>query len=434
LLAVDCSASNSIGELQQVLRDAALTAQGAGWLRAWDYDETRLRERRHPTRWDLDAAVPDRPVRLAHRSGHAHVLNSKALAAVGVPDDGGDPPGVAVERDERGVPTGLLLEAEAFLDARVSRLTRSELRDGVRNAARLLLSRGVTGIQDATPANDLSRWALFRQMVADGDLPIPCVFMPGLAHLPDFLNAGLGFGAGDGGVRVGPAKGVITLSTGELRPSRPELTEMVGQAHQSGFPVALHAVEAEAVRVAAEVLGGVQRRTPRPGLRHRIEHASECPPDVLEAVREAGVIVITNPGFLHANGDRYLREVSQAMQPWLYRIGSLHRAGVPVAFGSDAPVGIPDSLLAAQAAVTRKSASGAMLGPNEIVSMDDALRMSTVDAVHASGLSLETGIIAPNMRADFVLLDKDPTKVPPEELGRIRVLKTIVGGVVAFEG
>ena len=431
LLAVDCTPCRSVDALVETIRRAAAATPGR-WLRAWGYHESLLQERRHPTRRDLDAASPDRPVRLAHRSGHAHVLNSPALREVGITETSPDPPGGVIERDEQGAPTGVLFEMDAWLDGRVPSLTDVELGQGVRLASRLLVERGVTCFHDATPSNSLERWRLFRRLYAEELVSPRCVFMPGLAHLPSFLDAGLGYGAGDGALRVGPAKAVLTLTTGALHPPRDELLERVRHAHQAGFPVALHAVEAEAVAAAAEVLLAVQQERPRSDLRHRIEHASECPPEVLDLVRRSGAVVVTNPGFVHHSGDRYRSEVPQAMLPWLYRIGSLHRAGMPVAFGSDAPVELPDPLLETFAAVTRRAASGALLDPDEAVDLETALRMHTRGGAFAAGMEAEVGVIAPGMRADLVLLDGDPAKREPAALRERHVTMTLVDGKVVF--
>ncbi|MSQ12554.1 MAG: amidohydrolase [Dehalococcoidia bacterium] len=431
LLAVDCTPCRSMDALAETIRRAAATTMGR-WLRAWGYHESQLKERRHPTRRDLDAALPDRPVRLAHRSGHAHVLNSAALREVGITETSPDPPGGVIERDKRGAPTGVLFEMDAWLDGRVPSLTDAELGRGVRLASRLLVERGVTCFHDATPSNSLERWRLFQHIHAEGMVAPRCVFMPGLAHLPSFLDAGLGYGAGDGTLRVGPAKAVLTLTTGALHPPRDELLERVRRAHLAGFPVALHAVEAEAVAAAAEVLLMVQQERPRPDLRHRIEHASECPPEVLDLVRRSGAVVVTNPGFVHHSGDRYLAEAPHAMLPWLYRVGSLHHAGATVAFGSDAPVELPDPLLETSAAVTRRSSSGALVGPDEAVDVETALRMHTRGGAFAAGMEREVGAIAPGMLADLVLLDGDPREREPAALRERHVTMTLVGGKVAF--
>ncbi|HUS82350.1 MAG TPA: amidohydrolase family protein, partial [Dehalococcoidia bacterium] len=130
LISVDCSpaAVSSIDEVQDALRRKAADTPAGSWLRATGYDETALAERRHPTRWELDAAAPDHPVRLIHRTGRACVLNSLALALAGVGIATEEPPGGHMERDPTsGEPAGLLIEMDALLDAAVPPIDEAEL-------------------------------------------------------------------------------------------------------------------------------------------------------------------------------------------------------------------------------------------------------------------------------------------------------------------
>ncbi len=439
LVSIDCTpaAVRSLGDLRQRLAEAARHAPPSAWLRGWGYDDAALAERRHPTRYDLDAAAPSNPVRLTHRSGHAVVLNSPALAAVGIRRETPDPPGGAIDRDEHGEPTGLLFEMDAYLAGRVPRLPPDDLERGVREANAWLLSRGVTSVQDATPDNDLSRLRLLARM-ADGGLLAPrLTFMPGARNLSEFQDVPplpLGEGWGEGPPRLGHAKIMLTASTGALSPTVEELEALVRDAVARGYPVAVHCVEADAVRAAAAVL----RRVPPPeggSAPHRIEHASELPPDALEAVRASGAMVVTNPGFVHFGGERYRRTVPPEEQPWLYRIGALHRAGVPVAFGSDAPVEMPEPLAELAAAVTRRSGEGGLVGPpTEAVSTEDAFRIAILGGAHAAGAGAWLGALRPGMAADLVLLDGDPFRRDPAEWPRLGVLATIVGGQVVWEG
>ena len=123
LLAVDCSpaAVSSIEDIKERIRERAADAPPDGWIRGVGYNEFYLSEKRHPTRWDLDAAVPDRPVRLTHRSGHAVALNSRAMALAAIGSDTPDPPNGVIERDGvTGEPTGLLLEMDRLPGGRDS--------------------------------------------------------------------------------------------------------------------------------------------------------------------------------------------------------------------------------------------------------------------------------------------------------------------------
>ena len=430
LLSLDCTPASvpSLGALRDRLGEAARQAPPGVWLRGWGYDETALAERRYPTRYDLDAVAPHNPVRLTHRSGHAAVLNSLALEAVGIRRETPDPPGGAIDRNEHGEPTGLLLEMGAYLAGRVPPLPMADLERGVRKGNAWLLSRGVTVVQDASPDNDLSRLRLLTRMIDNGHLVPRLTFMPGIRNLHEFQDGP----AGECGPRLGHAKIMLTASTGALSPTPEELEALVREAVGRGYPVAVHSVEADAVRAAADVL----RRVPPEGsgAPHRIEHASELPPDALEAVRSSGAMVVTNPGFIHSGGERYRRTVPAEEQPWLYRVGALHRAGVPLAFGSDAPVEMPEPLAELAAAVTRRSSEGGLLGSaSEAVAVEDAFRIAIGGGAHAAGAGAWLGALRPGMAAALVLLDGDPFRREPAEWPRLRVLATIVGGRVAWE-
>ena len=434
LLSLDCTPASvrSFDELRRRFGEAARQAPPGAWLRGWGYDDAALSERRHPTRHDLDAAAPRNPVRLTHRSGHAVVLNSLALAAVGIGPETPDPPGGAIDRDEHGEPTGLLLEMGDYLAGRVPRLSHDDLQRGVRAANTWLLSRGVTSVQDASPDNDLSRLRLLARMADNGLLVPRLTFMPGARSLAEFHDGSNDWSDGERSPRLGHAKIMLTVSTGAPSPTPEEMETLVREAVGRGYPVAVHCVEAEVVRAAADVLGRV--RPPEGGAPHRIEHASELPPEALEAVRSSGAMVVSNPGFIHFGGERYLRTVPVEEQPWLYRIGALHRAGVPLAFGSDAPVEMPEPLAELAAAVTRSSSEGSLVGSaTEAVAADDAFRIAIRGGAHAAGASAWLGALRPGMAADLVLLDGDPFRRDPAEWPHLRVLATITAGRVAWE-
>ncbi len=435
LLAVDCSPSvvSSIQDIVERLRTRAASAPPDAWIRATGYNEFYLREGRHPTRRDLDAAVPDRPVRLTHRSGHAVVLNSPALALAGIHKDTPDPVYGVIERDEAtGEPTGLLLEMDDYLEGVVPPLSQEEVYAGVRLFNEQCLSLGITSLQDATPGNSPERWRLFEGIKERGLLTPNLTLMAGASHLTRFLEEGFAFGHAGPGMRLGAAKVMLTMTTGSLNPSREELHRIVGDAHRSGFQVAIHAVEMEAVEAAVEA---IRQQTHDSGssLRHRIEHCSECPPHLVERLDASGITVVTQPGFIYYSGERYLSEVSEERQPWLYAIGSLNAAGVPLAAGSDAPVAPMDPIAGIYAAVTRRAESGDPVLPQEAVSVEIALRMYTLGSAYASFEEQAAGSIATGKRADLALLDRDLTAIPTEEIISTRVLMTVAGGEVVWE-
>ena len=445
----------------QVLKDAIrrradLTPQGK-WIRGFGYDELALDERRHPTRWDLDSATHHHPVRLDHRTGHATVLNSQGLRLAGIHRDIPDPVEGVIERDEEsGEPTGLLLEMGAFLGERLGRLrANAETEEGVLRMSRMLLGYGITSVQDAGHGNSLSRWDTFHSLQTSGRLQCRVTMMAGATHLDDFLAEGRHWGDGDQWLRLGHAKTMLTLTTGALQPNIEELRQIVHRAHQSGFPVALHAVEQEVVAAAAQLLqelplysflkkGDGRISTPEATSvpRDRLEHCSECPPELSAAVCRSGAMVITQPGFIYWNGDRYRERVDPSLLGSLYPIGELIRCGVTVAFGSDSPVIDPNPWPAIYSAVTQFTKAGPQMHRNgedtprsaRKIPIESALRMYSIAGAYADGTQNIKGTIRPGKLADLVLVNKDPTTVDPETLKDIHPVLTILGGRVVWEG
>ena len=430
LEAVDCSPSNvsSIGDIiREIGRRASATPCGE-WIRATGYSEFDLREKRHPTRQDLDLASRQHPVRLNHRSGHACVLNSLALERVGIASDFEEPKGGTVGRDlVTGEPNGLLLEMDSWLEDRIPPLDEFSLRKAAGEAGRRFLSQGVTSVTDATASNSLERWSILRRFRADGDFAPALHMMPGYRQLAEFEESKLLHGYSDDLSTLGHAKLVLSLTSGRLAPDPVTLRDLVAAAHSHGFPVAIHAVEADAVTAAAEALAANRAR----GLRDRIEHASECPPDALEAMLKAQPVVVTQPGFLRESGDRYLAEFDDDAR-WLYRFKTFIDKGIVLAASSDAPVTVPNPLLGIHAAITRQSDSGATVGPNEKLTAKQALTMHTRNAAYAVGSERETGTIAVGKRADLAVLSRDPTQLEPDALLEMAVTLTIVNGEVVW--
>jgi predicted amidohydrolase YtcJ len=451
LTGVDCSAGRvgSISELKRVISQEARQKPPGQWIRGYGYDDLSLAEGRHPTRWDLDAAAPHHPVRLDHRSDHAVVLNSLALGLAGVYRETPDPPEGVIERDQTsGEPTGVLLEMSGFLTRNLGGIRdKVQFEQGIANLNRKLLEYGITSVQDAGPNNGLARWSTLQDLKDSGKLASRITMMVGAPYLDEFLALGMDWGMGDNQLRLGHAKIMLTLTTGSLQPDSEELRRIVSPAHQAGFPVAVHAVEAEAVMAAARVLGEepscwkLQKGPAGLGkLLDRIEHCSECPPAALEQVKSCGAAVVTQPGFVYWSGDRYLEHVPPELRPHLYAIGALDRAGVLMAFSSDAPVVDPNPWPAIYSAVTRFTRNGSPLpqvgepGQGQGVSVLDALRMYTAAGARVEGRQSQKGSIRAGKLADLVLVDADPTEVELSALRNIKAVLTIVGGKLLWDG
>lgn len=426
LSAVDCSPAHvrSIANLQRRLREAARSTSGL-WIKAAGYDELLLAEGRHPTRADLDAAVQDRPVRLVHAAGHALVLNSEGLEAVGIDSSTPEAPGGTIDRaPESSEPTGLLFEMNTYVGARMPRPDEDELTGYARQASEALVSAGVTSVTDAGHTSRRDRVELYGRLQERGDFrPRTTVMLA-----PGVDRTGL---PSHGPVRAGAAKLMLTVSGGRLSRSAAELRAAIQEAIDGGargraWGVAIHAVEAEAVLAACEALS----RLDELALVRRIEHASEAPPSVISAIARAGATVVTQPGFLYERGERYVAAAADGGPDLscLYPLRSLLGAGINVGAGSDAPYGPHRPLDSIAAAVNRRSRDGQAVGPGQSVTVDQALAMFGPAAAAAEGFDRERGALSPGKVADFVVLDSDPLRLESDAIARIRVLRTVIGG------
>ena len=280
LTEVDCRPPTvrSVEEIVDAVRARAAETPPGEWVRARGYNESELTEGRHPNRWDLDRATAAHPVRLMHSTRHAAVLNTAAMREVGIGTDTDEPPGGTIDRAlESGEPTGLLLDMGEWLSSRMPPLSETVFADAVREAGQRMLSQGVTTVTDAGPGNTPGSWSTYSRLKIDDDFAPRVVMMAGARHVGRFADAGLHFGAGNDELRIGHAKVMLTASIGRLEPDPDELKALVEYAARMGFPVAIHAVETEAVRTAADAIAEAIRKVGPPSVPHRIEHCSEVP-------------------------------------------------------------------------------------------------------------------------------------------------------------
>lgn len=428
LATLDLGMASSIEAIQHAICDHVLAHPQPGWIRARGYDESRLREKRHPDRHDLDAVAPLHPVRLTHRSGHAHVLNSVALAQAGITSDSADPPGGLIERDlATGEPTGLLFEMHETLARAMPPLAPGEADRAIALASDSLVAAGITSVHDTSARNDLRRLDSFRGWSRRGLLRPRLRMALGWPAFDALDVAEADRIDADERVDVGGVKVIVHEATGRLEPSQAELDAIIERIHRAGWQAIVHAVEPAPIVAACAAIERALARLPRPGgHRHRIEHCSVCPPALARRVAAAGITVVTHPSFVHFSGARYLETMPTDELRDLYPLAELHRAGVAVAASSDAPVAPPDPLVGVRAAVTRRTDDGRTLGGEQAVAPEQALRMCTIEASRAMCIENDRGMLCAGAAADFVVLDRSPLDATPD--APVRVLQTWVGG------
>jgi len=428
----------SIADIRAAVKEKVKTTPPGDWITGTDYNEFYLAEKRHPTRWEIDEVAPDNPVILSHRSLHGCVLNSKALELSGITIATPEPPGALIDRDVNrgGEPNGFLAEMLGYIREHVMPpITGQHLDAAIRLADEQYLARGITSLQDATIVNDFTRWRHYQHFKERGLLHSRIYMMTGIDNVKEFLDAGLRFFAGDGHLRLGSVKIVPSMVSDKLHPSPHELEALVLPTHRAGFQLAIHAVQTEMVDAIIRTYEYLQASVPDfDARRHRIEHCSECPPQIMNRLKKLNPVVVSHPSFTYYSGDRYLATVEKEIIPWLYRIGTMTKSGLTVAAGSDSPI-VPNSpLMGIYAAVTRKTSSGKLLGVEERLTAAQVLKMYTLNAAYASHEENIKGSITAGKLADFVLLSANPLLVAPEMVPDIKVSMTVIGGKIVWEG
>jgi predicted amidohydrolase YtcJ len=373
---------------------AATSARPRGaWVRATGYHEGR-----EPLldRDVLDMLAPHHPVRVQHRSGALWVLNSLALRQVLTAD-----PPPCVERDPDGRASGRIWRGDAWLSERIGRAPPPLGPVGAQ------LSRlGITAVTDASATTDAGSASLMAAAVRSGELPLRVTLM----------SRGPLAAPADGAFRVGPVK--LLLDEEDL-PDFETVLQVIGQARAWGRAVAVHCVTATELAFA---LAALETAGAAPG--DRLEHGGVIPEEAIAAVAALGLTVVTQPAFIHAHGDRYLAEVAAEDIAGLYRCARLKQAGVPVAGSSDAPYVAPDPWAGMRAAVSRRTASGAPLGPDERLPASGALGLYLGAPERPGGAARRVEAGAP---ADLCLMSA-PLRVVLGELQAELVSATFVAG------
>jgi predicted amidohydrolase YtcJ len=449
--AADCSQPSApdIPAIQERLREAGQRTPEGSWVTGGGYAEYKLRERRHPTRADLDQAVPGRPAVVYHTSLHGAVLNTPALREAGFADRQPDPPGGAFGRDTDGRLDGVVYERPMFALfernlredlARMGAAARARL---VRMAGQRMASLGLTAACDADMRRD--SFAAFAEADAGGELSLRVYGLVVHDHVDWLLASGLrGRHSGrlatqaakiwaDGGMssRTAAISGsypVPPYGSGILYFDRAELTELVRGLDANGLQVCIHAQGDRAIETVLDAYAAVLAGGAGNPRRHRIEHGGAMYPPLAARAAALGIVVVSQPGFLSILGDGFAEAFGDRSDQ-LYCFGSWQRAGLTVAGSSDAPVITADPLVGIRDAMLRRTGHGRVLGPDERLPARDALGLYTTKAAFASHRETEAGSLEPGKLADFVVLDQNPLEADAEQIPDIEVLATVLDGV-----
>ncbi len=439
----------SVAEIKDAVAERARNTPNGQWVRAFKYDDTKLAEGRPLNRFDLDEVAPDNPVVVGHRGGHTGVYNSIALAMAGVTAETPDPPGGRFYRDENGVLTGLVAEQARYVFSELipTDSTREQRRDGVKLISELMTKAGLTSVhQTGGGRNDMIAYQDARE---ESGLRFRMYFFPRGQIFDDFVNAGIRTGFGDEVFRIGAVKfgadgsaseRTMRMSTpyegrpddyGILTMDQQEIHEAVENAHRNDFQVGIHANGDVAIDMVLNAYERVQSLWPRADARHRIEHCTLVNPELLQRIKDGGVIPAPFYTYVHYHGNKWVDYGEERMRS-MFAHKSFLDYGIPVAPASDYTPGPYEPMMALQSMVTRTDFDGRVWGANQRITVDQALRICTYNGAYASFEEDIKGTITAGKLADFVILAEDPHEVDPDRLKFIEIVRTVVGGTTMY--
>ena len=439
----------SVVEIKQAIAERARNTPRGQWVRAFKYDDTKLDEGRPVNRFDLDEAAPENPVVVGHRGGHTGVYNSMALAMAGVTAETPDPDDGRFYRDDNGVLTGLVAEKarDVFRDLIPSDSNREERRDGIKLISQLMTAAGLTSVhQTGGSRNDM---IAYQDARADDGLRFRMYLFPRGQLFFDLVNSGIRTGFGDEVFRIGAVKfgadgsaseRTMAMSTpfegrpgdhGILTMNQEEIHEAVENAHRNDFQIGIHANGDIAIDMVLNAYERVQSLWPRPDPRHRIEHCSLVNPDLLRRIKATGSIPTPFYTYVHYHGNKWVYYGEEKMR-WMFAHKSFLDYDIPVAPASDYTPGPYEPLMGIQSMVTRKDWMGRVWGPNQRISIDEALKICTMNGAYASFEENIKGSITAGKLADFVILAEDPHDVDPDQIKNIEIVRTVVGGTTMY--
>jgi hypothetical protein len=432
----------SIKEMQQKLQEYAKKNPEKSWIFGGRWDQEKFVERRFPTRWDLDAAVPDKPVFLVRVCGHAGVVNSKALQLAGITRETTIESGKIDLDENTGEPNGILREnALELVWKAIPKPSIKELEDACLLACRKAVEAGLTSVHWIVDSGDEIR--IIQKLCSEEKLPLRVYLGIPAELLDELVNLGLATGFGNDKVKIGFVKifadgslGARTAALKQPYSDKPEtsgmilctqkkLNKLVLKAHKAGLQLGVHAIGDHAIETVLKAFLKASREFPRENHRHRIEHCSVLNPKLIRQMKRLSLIASVQPHFI-VSDFWVVDRVGNVRAHWVYPFKTLIHEGLVVASGSDCPVEPINPLLGVWAAVARKGSA------KESLTLEEALRTYTLNAAYASFDENKKGTIEVGKFADLTILSNNLDTVSPEKIKDVAVEMVLVNGEIVY--
>jgi predicted amidohydrolase YtcJ len=459
-LNVDLVGVKTLDEFRERLRAKVDAAGPAEWVVGGGWDETLWPVKVLPTRWDLDEVSGNHPVYLDRVDGHIGVANTRALQLASITVASRDPEGGKIDRDEAGTPNGILREsARNAVRAVIPKPTHDKRRQAIEGALADLASHGITSAQDNSTWEDFQ---VYEELEHEGKLTARISeWLPFDDSIDDLNGKRKAHPASDNLLHTTMLKGFMDGSLGSktaalLQPysddpknsglpqyEAAKLNAMTRERVLAGYQIGFHAIGDKGVQLALDAFaeaekaakdGKVKAADGGTDYRLRIEHAQVTTPPQILRFKELKVIASMQPNHLLTDMNWAESRLGAKRAEHSYAWAELLRRGVVLAFGTDYPVEPVTPFRGLYAAITRLSESGKKSYYSEQkLTIEQAIAAYTAGSAFAEFSEKEKGKLAPGMLADFVVLDRDITAVPPPRVLETKVLRTVVGGKTVYQ-
>jgi predicted amidohydrolase YtcJ len=459
---VNCNSPpmKSIDDILKALKRKSEEKQAGEWVVGDWFDESKLQERRFPTRRELDEASRTHPIYLGRAGGHNGVANSLALEIAGIDKDTASPSGGRIEKDEKSEPTGRLDELAAMNMVR-SRIPHPSLEESIKimednwpKVEEELLSWGITTVHEAhIKAQEATA---YQELLSRGKLRMRVgLMLDGMAPYSGYATDDLSrqglrtvFGWGDKlkviGVKLGVdgALGSHTAALkqpylnepgnrGIIRVTQKALSEETLRCHRAGLRVCIHAIGDRAIDVALDAIEEAVKKHPWEGHRHRIEHAGLVSKEQLERMARLGVAVSASIGFCFPIGDSHLDALGEDRIKHYYPMRSFKDHGIETGGNSD-NFGENWAITGIHGCVNRETLKGKVLNKDEAITITEAIKVYTIKGAYLENSELEKGTLEVGKLADMVVLDRDILQIDSREIIDAKALMTFVGGELVY--
>ena len=444
----------TIQSIVDKLRAKAQQTPPGTWVEGYFHDDTKLKDKRPLNRHDLDKVSTEHPVAVQHRGGHTSFYNTKALELAGITKDTPNPPGGTFDRDANGDLNGRVTDRARGMVSRVGKRatftpeqTEQRSRDGIAHISKEFVRYGLTSVHHE--GGDLTA---IQDVRARGDLHHRVSYEASGRVLDSMIAGGIMSGFGDEWIKFGatsehtvdgsfsertmalsiPYPGVQPPYKGNVTETQEDLDAWVEKTHRAGIQVNCHANGDVAIDMYLTAFERAQKAFPRNDARPKITHCTLINDDLIRRMKAVGAVPAMFTTYAYYNSDKFPFYGEDLMKRSMaYR--TMRDAGIVAAAGSDFSPGPFAPLMGIQGMVTRTGWDGTTWGANQRISVDEAIKVNTINGAYNSHEEAIKGSIASGKLADFVVLAEDPHTVSPDKIKDIAIVQTVVGSVPVYQ-